>query len=202
MSSADTSRSMKAPQRANGRARVAAILAAAEDVFAEKGYESATMAEVAIRSGTKIGSLYRFFPNKESLANTLVVDALRDVNVMFDQLDAEAGELSSTALAEALLRLLHQLFARRALRKLSISDSWSVTHDEFRSTVLRRTAAVLIAHSSKLSKRSAEAIACVLVSLGKTIASHDENFGRDKVIQHEFRTMGILYVEHKLSVRS
>lgn len=43
---------------------------AAAAVIAEKGYEGATMAEIAARSGTKIGSLYRFFPNKESLADT------------------------------------------------------------------------------------------------------------------------------------
>jgi AcrR family transcriptional regulator len=44
-------------------------------VIAEKGFEGATMAEIAARSDTKIGSLYRFFPNKESLADKIVVGA-------------------------------------------------------------------------------------------------------------------------------
>ena len=30
-------------------------------VFTEKGYDAATMSEIAARSGTAIGSLYRFF---------------------------------------------------------------------------------------------------------------------------------------------
>ena len=37
----------------------------------EKGYDAATMTEIAARSGTAIGSLYRFFPSKESLSDAL-----------------------------------------------------------------------------------------------------------------------------------
>jgi glyoxylase-like metal-dependent hydrolase (beta-lactamase superfamily II) len=62
----------KAPQRRNGKLRVAAILKAGAAVISEKGHEMATMAEIAARSNTKIGSLYRFFPNKEVLANALI----------------------------------------------------------------------------------------------------------------------------------
>jgi hypothetical protein len=68
MSSPKESRSVQAPLRANGKLRVAAILEAAAAVIGEKGYEGATMAEIAARSATKIGSLYRFFPNQESVA--------------------------------------------------------------------------------------------------------------------------------------
>ncbi|WP_141262560.1 TetR/AcrR family transcriptional regulator, partial [Komagataeibacter diospyri] len=53
-----------APTRQRGRDRVEAILAAATTVFAEKSYETATMTEIAARSSTAIGSLYRFFPTK------------------------------------------------------------------------------------------------------------------------------------------
>jgi AcrR family transcriptional regulator len=61
----------RTPQRRNGKLRVAAILKAGAAVIAEKGYEAATMAEIAARSNTKIGSLYRFFPNEEVLANAM-----------------------------------------------------------------------------------------------------------------------------------
>ena len=54
--------------RRRGRERVAALLAAAATVFAERGYEAATMTEVAARAGASIGSLYQFFPTKELLA--------------------------------------------------------------------------------------------------------------------------------------
>jgi AcrR family transcriptional regulator len=60
------------PQRSNGRERVGLILQAAVEVINERGYEAATMKEIADRSSTKIGSLYRFFPTKELVAEALI----------------------------------------------------------------------------------------------------------------------------------
>jgi AcrR family transcriptional regulator len=57
------------PKRQRGHLRVAAILEAGVAVFTEKGYDAATMTEIAARSGTAIGSLYRFFPSKDVLAD-------------------------------------------------------------------------------------------------------------------------------------
>src|SRR5205085_839575 len=61
----------RAPQRERGRARVAALLAAAAEVFAESGYDAATMTEIAARAGASIGSLYQFFPTKVLIAEAL-----------------------------------------------------------------------------------------------------------------------------------
>ncbi|MEJ1960626.1 MAG: helix-turn-helix domain-containing protein [Gammaproteobacteria bacterium] len=62
----------RAPKRERGKQRVAELLQAAADVFAEKGYEAATMTEIAARAGAPIGSLYQFFPVKEALSDTLL----------------------------------------------------------------------------------------------------------------------------------
>lgn len=177
---------------------MAAILEAAEAVIAEKGYESATMAEIAARSGTKTGSLYRFFPNKESLANTIVVSALENLKAMFDQFDADAKALSIQALADGLLTLFIRLFSRRALRKLSASDDWSIKQEEFRNTALQRTAKTLRIHSSNLPKTSAADIAAVLLSHAKTVATYEENFGSARSIMVEFRDMTRLYLQSRL----
>src|SRR3974390_2228618 len=61
----------RTPKRARGKQRVAELLQAAAAVFAEKGYEAATMTEIAERAGAAIGSLYQFFPSKEALAEAL-----------------------------------------------------------------------------------------------------------------------------------
>jgi AcrR family transcriptional regulator len=61
----------KAPQRRRGKERVAALLSAAVEVFAEKGFEAATMTEIAAKAGASIGSLYQFFPTKDVLAAAL-----------------------------------------------------------------------------------------------------------------------------------
>lgn len=44
-----------------------AILDAADAVFLEMGFANATTNHVAARAGTSIGSLYRFFPDKDAL---------------------------------------------------------------------------------------------------------------------------------------
>ena len=139
-SSPKKARTVHAPQRANGKLRVAAILEAAAAVIAEKGYEAATMAEIADRSGTKIGSLYRFFPNKESLADTIVVSARENLDVVFDKFDAKVNALSVQALADDLPALLfEQVLNKPALRKLLDADQdWSVEREEFRSAALAR----------------------------------------------------------------
>ncbi|MFN7142546.1 MAG: TetR/AcrR family transcriptional regulator [Myxococcota bacterium] len=55
------------PVQARSRARVDTILDAADAVFLERGYAAATTNHVAAAAGTSIGSLYRFFPDKEAL---------------------------------------------------------------------------------------------------------------------------------------
>lgn len=92
-----------APKRRRGLLRVAAILEAAEQLFAEKGYEAATMTEIAARSQTAIGSLYRFFPNKQVLADALLADYVEKVFACLDRIAVEAPSLTPRGLAEALV---------------------------------------------------------------------------------------------------
>jgi len=62
----------RTPRRqARGQQRMAALLAAAEQVFAEIGYEQATTNLIASRASVSPGTLYQFFPNKEALAEAV-----------------------------------------------------------------------------------------------------------------------------------
>jgi AcrR family transcriptional regulator len=49
-------------------ARKRAILAAAQTVFARKGIQAATMAEIAELAGLSAGAIYRYYDSKEALA--------------------------------------------------------------------------------------------------------------------------------------
>jgi len=53
------------------------ILQAAEDVFSQKGYVSATVEEIAQRAEFAVGTLYRFFENKSKLYSEMVLDRMR-----------------------------------------------------------------------------------------------------------------------------
>jgi AcrR family transcriptional regulator len=185
------------PQRSNGKLRVAAILEAAGAVIAEKGYESTTMAEIAARSGTKIGSLYRFFPNKESLADTIIVNARQNVDAGFDKFDTGVKALSIPALAEGLIALLFdQVFPKPALvRLLDAGHEWSVKREEFRSAVLRRIAKTLMIYRPTLQKKSAADIALVTILNVKAMATHHE--WRDSTLD-EIRDMTRLYLQSRL----
>jgi len=179
--------------------RVAAILEAAAAVIAEKGYEGATMAEIATRSGTKIGSLYRFFPSKESLADTIVVSARENLDAVFDRFDAGVNALSIRALADDLMALIFELFTRPAFMKLlDAGQEWSVKREEFKSAVQQSVAETLIIHTPNLSKKSAGDIALVVLLNVKAVATHQASFGPTSSVPDEFRDMTRLYLESRL----
>jgi AcrR family transcriptional regulator len=179
---------------------VAAILEAAAAVIAEKGYEAATMAEIADRSGTKIGSLYRFFPNKESLGDTIIVSARENLDVVFDKFDAEVNALSTRALADNLLALLsEQVFTKPALLKLlDASEDWSIKREEFRIAVVRRIAKTLTIHSANLPKKSAGDIALVILANTKAIVTAQKLPDSAPRTLDEFRDMTRLYLQSRL----
>ncbi len=74
----------RVPTQDRGRARVEAILDAAEIAFAEVGYDNATTEAIAQRAGASIGSLYQFFPNKRALFEAVSARYLGRVRALFE----------------------------------------------------------------------------------------------------------------------
>src|SRR5271168_5636245 len=93
-STANLRRSARAPKRRRGMLRVASLMDAAAAVIAERGFESATMAEIAARAGAQIGSLYRFFPNKEIIADALIHRYGERIEEAFGKIEVQATSLS------------------------------------------------------------------------------------------------------------
>lgn len=61
-----------APRRqARGERRVAQLLDAAAELYAEVGYAATTTTTIAARAGASPGTLYQFFPNREAIAEAL-----------------------------------------------------------------------------------------------------------------------------------
>lgn len=75
---ADTLRPRKQPRQARSRETVQVILRAAAQVFSTKGYAATTTNHVAARAGVSIGSLYEYFPNKDSLLVALLEEHLAE----------------------------------------------------------------------------------------------------------------------------
>src|SRR5580700_2949625 len=104
----------RVPKRARGKQRVAALLQAAAAVFGEKGYEAATMTEIAARAGAPIGSLYQFFPVKDALADSLVQNYVALLVADLQALEARASRIDTETLVDNLLGLLRARGRERA----------------------------------------------------------------------------------------
>lgn len=62
-----------APTQARSRERLRRVLDAADEVLAQAGADVFTTTLVAARAGVPIGSVYRFFPDKEAIVEALAV---------------------------------------------------------------------------------------------------------------------------------
>jgi AcrR family transcriptional regulator len=61
----------KTPRQSRSRETVEAILTAAADILARKGYAALTTNRIAERAGVNIASLYQYFPGKEAIVAEL-----------------------------------------------------------------------------------------------------------------------------------
>lgn len=71
------------PSQARGKERVRQILAAALELFKERGLDEVTTNDIADRARVPIGSLYRYFPNKDSILVALTELYVDDVSKIF-----------------------------------------------------------------------------------------------------------------------
>ena len=92
--------------RRTGRETSEQILDAAEEVFAEKGFEGATLRDIAQRVGIRIPSLYNHFSSKDALYAAVLE---RGIGPVFEALGAEAsGAVDPGELVDQMMQLLSQ----------------------------------------------------------------------------------------------
>jgi AcrR family transcriptional regulator len=188
----------KAPTRARGVQRVAELLDAGAALFAEKGYETTTMTQIAKRAGASIGSLYQFFPSKDVLAEALFSRYVERVGSMLEELAKRAPGLSPPRLADRLIDLMLDVRSDRdATAALSGSVSGIVERRKpLRGATRRHIAAILRAANPKVrEKAAAEAAAMIghVLKLVPTLAKEEEEGGQALIAQ--VRKMLAAYIE-------
>jgi AcrR family transcriptional regulator len=105
MSAADTRFSQrKEPVQARSRLTVKAIVEATAQVLVAIGYERATTDAIAGRAGVSIGTLYQYFPNKESLVAALIKN---HVDEIMRTVEAALAEAADAPLELALQGMIH-----------------------------------------------------------------------------------------------
>lgn len=170
-SNAPATEAARPAKRERGRLRVAAILEAGAQVFAEKGYEAATMTEIAARAETAIGSLYRFFPSKESLADALLENYADLAVASLTTMQSQAATWTSRQLADALVDFILALQNKRQFVLALLDARAGDRRLVFRASMRASVAAILRAGMPGLSKSKVETMAPVLIEVLKSVAA-------------------------------
>jgi AcrR family transcriptional regulator len=144
---------------------------AAANVIHERGFEAATMAEIAERAGARIGSLYRFFPNKEALAEALMQHYAEVLQAEYTAIHGAAANAAPEALADILIDLLVKLYPQtRAITALLDSRTdWTEIRRRFRGQTLAGIRTALMACAPHLDSNEADDIAAVVLNNMKTM---------------------------------
>lgn len=163
----------KEPKRERGKLRVAALLNAGGELFAEKGYDATTMTEIAQRAGASIGSLYQFFPSKEALAEALFLRYAARAAEFFDSFLKQAPQLGGTQLADLLVDMKLEMHSHRDAA-IALSESIAAIVERrkpMRDITCARIAAILQAANTALSNDQAVVCAAAIQQVMKSVQS-------------------------------
>jgi len=200
---ADLPATARAPRRARGLLRVDALLAAAAEVFAAKGFDAATMTEIAAQSGSSIGSLYQFFRTKAAVAEALLGTQVDALWVRLDGLAERAPALAAPELGHALATCLvdfradHPSFATLVERPGPPSPLVAGV----RRQVRERVEAILARHAPHADRKALRAMAPVVQHVMKSaVQLRGDLEGADlKAAARELETMLAGYLSARLA---
>lgn len=195
----------RVPRLKRGEARVAALKRAAAEVFVSRGYDAATMTEIALRAHAPIGSLYQFFPTKASLAAALHDDLLAVLGGMLEELRERAGERMTTV-ADSISRMLRRiaefldvypefvvLLSRRDLDKERKRATRALLH--------RHVVALFSQSVQPLRRRRVEVIAVVMLEMMKALPADSaaEDAELQGAARAELRGLFAMYLKSHIS---
>lgn len=187
------------PQRSTGKRRVAELLRAGADVIAERGYEAATMAEIAARAGAQIGSLYRFFPNKDALADALITRYRERIQAGFEATNSRSRSSTIEEFADDLLGVFAGVRGETPaiVALLDARSDGTAWRGDLHERALQGIIAALKVRDPRLSEERARDMAVVLLQNMKTMKSLDAEHNAGAIA--ELRTMTALYLRSKLA---
>ncbi|WP_300759778.1 TetR/AcrR family transcriptional regulator [Janthinobacterium sp.] len=182
----------QAPKRQRGHLRVAAIIEAGAGVFMEKGFEGATMTEIAARSGTAIGSLYRFFPSKEALADALLLQYTQHVISGLAELEQTVSGMAADGVADALVDFMLALQSQRSFAISLVEERGGREEGrlQFRAAMRDGMAAILRKALPGLTPAKSKVAAVVVLHILKGITTAgDEKPAMRRMLLAEIREL-------------
>jgi AcrR family transcriptional regulator len=177
----------KKPLQARSERLVATILEAAIRVLARDGAQRFTTARVAETAGVSVGSLYQYFPNKESILFRLQTDEWRQTAALID------GILDDKTMAplDRLRAVVHAFFrseCEEAEMRIALSDAAPLYRDapetrEQRAAGRRRTQTymreVLPGVPARERTFAADLVMTTMSAIGKKVS--EQGYSRHEV---------------------
>jgi AcrR family transcriptional regulator len=186
-----------APQQDRSSRRLAGFLDAAAELFVEVGYEAATMTAIAERSGSSIGALYNYFPDKQAIALTLLNQYAQEGEAHWKPLMEHANDLSPGEFANLFIERITELLRQRPAYLSLLSAPVRLRRDPAAKRALRvMIANAFRAKNPSLSKERSVLAANVSLQMVRgmmTLYAEAEPKGKDLVV-NEFKKVLTLYL--------
>ncbi|MGN8005965.1 TetR/AcrR family transcriptional regulator [Acidovorax sp. 22279] len=115
------SHELATPQQRKRESRLQAILETAQLVFRRDGYAAFTLRHVAAEAGVQLGTLQHYFPSRELLLRTMIVQTIRSYNEDYDRIARSEApvERRMQAIIEQVLREVQDESDRTFLLEMS-----------------------------------------------------------------------------------
>jgi AcrR family transcriptional regulator len=193
-----------APQQERSARRLAGFLQAAAELFSEIGFEATTMQAIADRSKSSIGALYNYFPDKPSIATTLLSRYAEELHWRLKSLMEHSEKLSTAQFAGLFIDCIID-FAQERPACLNLQ---SVPIRFRRDPAARKALREIIANAfrtknASLSSERALLAANVAVQIVKAMINlYQESDAKTKpLVVAEFRRVLTSYLEEVLTSR-
>lgn len=171
------------PQQERSRRRYASIVDAAAELFATNGFDATTMEAIAAASGSAIGSVYRFFPNKQAVFRAVADLALERAQAVFVEIMtvAASGELAWAEVLDRALDAFAQFHAseaapRAVFANLQLYGEYAEADEQMIREFIAATAGIVAAWAPQVDAETRQTIAIMIVhtASGILVLSHRE----------------------------
>jgi AcrR family transcriptional regulator len=158
----------KKPRQNRAQVTVDAILDATAHILVRDGYEGLSTNRVADRAGVSIGSLYQYFPNKESLVGELLDRYSDQIHHMIVSMIAQLGNTEPVECTRVLVTAMIDVKLRsprlaKVLREQIPRVGRMKRYEDELDTIVRLVAPYLDAHAPKVRVPDRELAAFVAV---------------------------------------
>ncbi|MDT0683446.1 TetR/AcrR family transcriptional regulator [Roseicyclus sp. F158] len=136
----------KTPSQSRSRVTVDAIYEATIQVLLSRGMAGLTTTGVAERAGVSVGTMYQYFPNKQSLVYALNE---RFLTTLAERVEATCAQMQGRSIAEAAEALVDTYWAAKTERP-------ELTRALYRSVAELETDALLRAFAARVDKATTD----------------------------------------------